>query len=430
VVSLEDASAGAFLKNISIVGGGWAGLAAAVRAVSSGWKVSLYEAAPQLGGRARKVVRNELHLDNGQHILIGAYRDTLALMRTVGVDIEGSLWRMPLALKYFDGSGIQLKNIPAPINVLVGVLNATGWSWPDKGRFLWQTMQWQRQQFHCDPALSVTDICTGVPPVIMRQLVEPLCVSALNLPCNKANAQIFLRVLKDALLGEAGSSDMLIPRVDQSQLLPDKALEWLMQHGAQVFTHQRIADLRELPPSHKVLACPAWEAAALVSHLNPSWASQALGMRHTSIATVYLQTNDAIDWPLPLMALNSHATAPAQFAFDKGRISQRSEMQGVIAMVVSNSTDDKDALTQSVVRQAHEELGLKSLKTLLTVVEKRAAFACTPELFRPSMHIHDRVVACGDYIAGPYPSTLEAAVRSGIQVIDFLNNSALDENSV
>jgi hypothetical protein len=61
------------------------------------------------------------------------------------------------------------------------------------------------------------------------------------------------------------------------------------------------------------------------------------------------------------------------------------------------------------------------LKTLLTVVEKRAAFACTPELFRPSMHIHDRVVACGDYIAGPYPSTLEAAVRSGIQVIDFLD---------
>ena len=429
MVSLEDASTGAFLKNISIVGGGWAGLAAAVRAVSSGWKVCLYEAAPQLGGRARRVVRKELRLDNGQHILIGAYRDTLALMRTVGVDIQSGLWRMPLALKYVDGSGIQLQNIPAPINVLAGILTARGWSWPDKGRFLWQTLQWQRQQFSCAAGLSVTDICTGVPPVIMRQLVEPLCVSALNLPCDKANAQIFLRVLKDALLGEAGSSDMLIPRVDQSQLFPDKALEWLIQHGAQVFTHRRITDLRELPPSHRVLACPAWEAASLVSHLNPSWASQALGMQHTSIATVYLQTSDEIDWPLPMMALKSHATAPAQFAFDKGRISLRSEMQGVIAMVVSNSTGDKDALTLSVVRQAHEELGFKSLVHLLTVVEKRAAFACSPGLLRPSMHIHDGVMACGDYVTGPYPSTLEAAVRSGIQVIDFLNNSALDENS-
>ena len=374
-------------------------------------------------------MRNELHLDNGQHILIGAYRDTLALMRTVGVDIPSGLWRLPLALKYVDGSGIQLKNIPAPLNVLVGVLTAAGWPWPDKGRFLLQALQWQRQQFSCAAGLSVKEICTGVPPVIMRQLVEPLCVSALNLPCDKANAQIFLRVLKDALLGETGSSDMLIPRVDQSALFPDKALDWLTQHGAQVFTHRRITDLRELPPSHKVLACPAWEAAALVRHLNPSWASQALGMRHTSIATVYLQTNDAIDWPLPMMALNSHATAPAQFAFDKGRISQRPEMQGVIAMVVSNSTEDKDVLTQSVVGQAREELGFNSLKPLLTVVEKRAAFACTPGLLRPSMDIHDGVVACGDYVAGPYPSTLEAAVRSGIQAIDFFNNSALDENS-
>ena len=126
MVSLEDAGAGAFLKNISIVGGGWAGLSAAVHAVSSGWKVSLYEASPQLGGRARRVVRNELHLDNGQHILIGAYRDTLSLMRTVGVDIDSSLWRMPLALKYLDGSGIQLPDIPKPLNVIAGIVSAKG----------------------------------------------------------------------------------------------------------------------------------------------------------------------------------------------------------------------------------------------------------------------------------------------------------------
>ena len=429
MVSLEDAGAGAFLKNLSIVGGGWAGLAAAVHAVSTGWKVSLYEASPQLGGRARRVMRHEMQLDNGQHILIGAYRDTLALMRAVGVDVNRSLWRMPLTLKYLDGSGIQLQNIPAPLNILAGMLSAKGWSWPDKARFLWQTLQWQSQQFICEPGLSVTDICTGVPPVIMRQLVEPLCVSALNMPCDKANAQIFLRVLKDALMGEAGSSDMLIPRVDQSALFPDKALEWLTQHGAEVFTRRRITDLSELPHSQIVMACPAWEAAALVQHLNPTWASQALGMRHTSIATVYLKTKDEIDWPLPMMALNSHAKAPAQFAFDKGRISQRPEMQGVIAMVVSNSTGDKDDVTQSVLQQAREEIGLKDLMPLLTVVEKRAAFACPPGLIRPAMHINDGLLACGDYVAGPYPSTLEAAVRSGKQVIDFLNNPALDENS-
>ena len=429
MAGLEDASAGAFLKNLSIVGGGWAGLSAAVHAVSSGWKVSVYEAAPQLGGRARRVVKNEWHLDNGQHILIGAYRDTLALMHKVGIDTQHSLLRMPLALRYVDGSGIQLKDIPAPLNVLLGIVCAHGWTWSDKWRFIVQTLKWQRQQFNCEPFLTVSDICTGVPSAIMRQLIEPLCVSALNMPCSQANAQIFLRVLKDALMGGTGSSDMLIPRVDQSALFPDKAYEWLIQHGAEVFTHQRISDLGKLPPSKVILACPAWEAAQLVKHLNPSWAANAAEMAHTSIATVYLHTHTPIEWPLPVMALKSHAAAPAQFAFDKGRISQLQQLHGVIAMVVSSSEGDKDELTQSVLAQARDELGLASVQPLLTVIEKRAAFACPPGLVRPSMQIHDGVMACGDYVDGPYPSTLEAAVRSGIQVVDFLNNSALDENS-
>jgi hypothetical protein len=152
-------------------------------------------------------------------------------------------------------------------------------------------------------------------------------------------------------------------------------------------------------------------------------------MAHTSIATVYLHTHTPINWPLPVMALKSHAAAPAQFAFDKGRISQLQQLHGVIAMVVSSSEGDKDELTQSVLAQARDELGLASVQPLLTVIEKRAAFACPPGLVRPSMQIHDGVMACGDYVDGPYPSTLEAAVRSGIQVVDFLNNSALDENS-
>jgi thioredoxin reductase len=66
---------------------------------------------------------------------------------------------------------------------------------------------------------------------------------------------------------------------------------------------------------------------------------------------------------------------------------------------------------------------------LLTIVEKRAAFECPPHLVRPSMYVHEGVWACGDYVAGPYPSTLEAAVRSGEQAMAFLNNSLIDENN-
>jgi len=431
VASLENAGAGAFLKTLTIVGGGWAGLAAAVHAVNSGWKVKLYEAASQLGGRARGVVRDGLLLDNGQHILIGAYTHTLSLMQTVGVDIESYLLRMPLAVKYADGSGLQLQpGLPTPLNVIAGILSAKGWPWPDKWRFLRQAWQWQRQHFVCASDLSVSDICGGVPRSIMDQLIEPLCVSALNMPCNKANAQIFLKVIEDGLMGNAGCSDMLIPRTDLSMLFPVKAKDWLTRHGAEIVTNQRVTDLHFDEPSTVVLACPAWEAARLVRHLNPNWASLAEDLQHTSIATVYLRTHKTLNWPLPIMALKNSADAPAQFAFDKYRISQQAEMLGVIAMVVSHCNGDKETLTQAVLQQAHEQLGLESVEVLLTIVEKRAAFECPPHLVRPSMYVHEGVWACGDYVAGPYPSTLEAAVRSGEQAMAFLNNSLIDENNI
>ena len=102
---------------MTIIGGGWAGLAAAVRATQKGFAVRLLEAAPQLGGRARRVVHEGLSLDNGQHILIGAYRDTLQLLHTVGVATEATLLRLPLHLKRGDGQGLALASLPAPLNL-------------------------------------------------------------------------------------------------------------------------------------------------------------------------------------------------------------------------------------------------------------------------------------------------------------------------
>ena len=87
-------------------------------------------------------------------------------------------------------------------------------------------------------------------------------------------------------------------------------------------------------------------------------------------------------------------------------------MQGMLALVVSDCTLERDAVTAAVLRQAQQQLGL-NLEWLTTVVEKRATFACTPGLQRPPMQVAKGVWACGDHVAGPYPATLEGAVRSG-----------------
>ncbi len=417
------------MNQVTIIGGGWAGLSAAVHAVNSGWQVRLLEAAPQTGGRARRITHQGLALDNGQHILIGAYRDTLALMRLVGVDTDKHLWRMPLTLRTPDGDGLRLPALPAPLNLLAGIVSARGWSWADKWSLIRRAIQWQQQHFECSPSMSVAELCRGLPAAVMELMIEPLCVSALNLPPAQASAQVFLRVMQDALLGGTGSSDMLIPCVDQSSLLPDAAVQWLKQRGAEVATGHYVEDLSPYLSSPVVLACPSWEAARLTQSINPAWSAQAASLQHTAIATVYLQAHAKVDWPYPVMALRSSELAPAQFAFDKAKLSGETAMQGVIAMVVSASLGDREQISQAVLAQAREQLGLPLATVLFAVLEKRAAFACTPDVDRPSAQPGDQVVACGDYVQGPYPSTLEAAVRSGIEAVALLKGLHMRENT-
>ena len=416
MAGLENASLGALLKTVTVIGGGWAGLAAAVRATQLGFQVRLFEAAPQLGGRARRVMHDDMALDNGQHILIGAYTSTLGLMRTLGVPIDQCFHRQALDLRYPDEEGLRLNNLPAPWNVLMGVVTAKGWAWRDKWAFLQRARVWQNDGFVCGTHTSVGALCQGLPPLVMQDFIEPLCVSALNMPSNQASGSVFLRVLKDALMSGKGSSDTLIPRTDLSLLLPDLALDWLQSRGTEVVLGERVTSL---PQGRVLLACSARQAAELTQTLAPNWSAQASALQHTAIATVYVRTPNQLKWPSPMLALRHNAQHPAQMAFDKGRLSGSVALRGVLAFVVSHCTEERAAITTAVMQQAQQQLGI-DLEWLTTLVEKRATFACTPGMQRPSMQVVENVWACADYVAGPYPATLEGAVRSGFEAAQAL----------
>jgi predicted NAD/FAD-binding protein len=212
---------GTRVPSLAVVGAGWAGLAAAVRACERGFAVSLYEMAPQAGGRARRI--DAVH-DNGQHILIGAYRHTLALMRAVGADPERLLLRLPLELRFPDGRGLRLppgRPLPAFARAVLG---ATGWTWPERLALLATASRWAACGFRCDAALSVDTLCAALPRAVRELLIDPLCVAALNTPAREASAAVWLRVLRDALFGGPGSADLLLPTAPLSALLPEPAL--------------------------------------------------------------------------------------------------------------------------------------------------------------------------------------------------------------
>ena len=440
---------------VAVIGAGWAGCAAAIEATQLGHSVTLFESARVAGGRARRVdcsVNGQpLALDNGQHILIGAYTETLRLMQTLGVDPGSSLLRQPLRLQFPNGEGLAFPRSavfaawpggprwPAAWQAAWGIAMARGWAWGDKVSLLRLALRWRADGFVCAPGLSVAALCKGLSPRALRGLVEPLCVSALNTPAERASAQVFLRVLKDALFSQPGGADLLLPRTDLSALLPDAALVWLAARGpaprlgvrVQALTRSATgwqlsasgsADLDNTEENFDavLLACPPPEAARLATGTMADWAARAAGLQHEPIATVYARVvsgeRAANKLPQPMLALHCSADAPAQFVFDRGQLGGP---DGLLAFVVSASVGDKALLSAQVLAQGQAQLGLQ-LELVQTIVEKRATFACIPGLLRPAANIAPGLLACGDYVAGPYPATLEGAVRSGLQAARLL----------
>jgi squalene-associated FAD-dependent desaturase len=417
---------------VAVVGAGWSGLAAAVHATVSGAQVSLFDMARDAGGRARSTPHEQAdgwgQLDNGQHILIGAYRDTLDVMRQVGADPEQLLHRLPLTLAYPDGSGLRLppgRAVPAFVR---GVLGWSALPWPARWGLLRLAVAWRLAGFVCPSGMTVAQLCASAPPQVYAELIEPLCVAALNTPAHQASAQVLLNVLRDALFGPPGAADLLLPRAPLSELLPAPALRWLGAQGADVALGRRVQNLVRhaghwqvdgQPFDRVILACSAAEAARLAAAIAPGWAARTGAIGYQPIMTVWLKAPGA-HWPQPMLALRAGPDSPAQFGFDLGALGGPAQ---VYALVISGAeawvARGAAQTAEAVQRQLQAACAGTSLWPTRGVdmvavrSEKRATFACTPALDRPDPFIAPGLWAAGDYIAGPYPATLEGAVRSG-----------------
>lgn len=430
---------------LAIIGAGWAGMAAAVQGTLAGHHVSVFEASHSLGGRARsldgqRADATPVTLDNGQHILIGAYSESLRLLQLVGVDLPSALLRQTLTLRFPDGKGLQFPNWPAPLDALAGLLVARGWSLTDKWLALLEMTRWQRQGFTCHESLSVAQLCQRLSPRVQTELIEPLCLSALNRPPDQASASVFLRVLRDAVRGPSGSSHLLLPRVSLSELFPAPARRWLDARGCAIELGSRVHKLslsgsqwqvQERAFDRVILATPARDAVKIVSLSTPNfpatrarsseaWLSLCNDLQFDAIATVYAWASNAtLTHPMLALRSGTHGSAagPAQFVFDRGQLGGPA---GLLAFVVSASTLERKTLQTQVLEQARQQLGLE-LQVVQTIVEKRATFACSPALRRPGASVCDGLLACGDYVAGPYPATLEGAVRSATAAVAALS---------
>jgi squalene-associated FAD-dependent desaturase len=426
-------------RSVAVVGGGWAGCAAGAELAAAGLSVTLFEAAAELGGRGRRValeLDGATHrLDNGQHLMIGAYSAIAAVLGTVGESLDRLIERRPFELSYPDGFSITASRLPAPWHLVTALLRARGLPWSDRWAMtrLLRTLEADQWQVRPDRDVRGWLEAQGQSDTLIARLWRPLCIAALNTPLSEASAQVFANVLRDSLGADSAASMLWLPRSDLSALLPEAVERFVSAHGGAVQRGIRVETIGPAEGGFRldpglgrfdavVYAAPPAQLGRVASAFAPalSGALDAIeDFAYQPICTVYLKYD--VDPPLP-RGFTALLDDPGQrdygqWAFDRGALDPAN--RGVVAVVVSASGAHDDeplsALCEAVAGQLTRALRLPRPRAARAIVEKRATLAARPGLRRPpnATPIPGFVVA-GDWTASDYPSTLESAVRSGL----------------
>jgi hydroxysqualene dehydroxylase len=433
--------------DIVVIGGGFAGLSAAVALADAGARVTLCEARPGLGGRATAFTDPATgeRVDNGQHVLIGCYHETFAFLRRIGTDGLVALDDR-LSVDFVDRQGtrtrLQSASLPPPWHLLGGLARWSALSWLDRLAAL-----------RLGPAMrrAARAVSSGEPLVMqpgetldrwlvrhgqtdrLRELLwEPLAVAALNQPASQVEAGLFVRVLAQMFGGTPRDSAIGLPRVPLDELYALPAAHYLSQHGSGVRVNakarivcsgDRVAAVEiageRLTPSAVVCAVP-WHAVSRVIDPAPAALAPLLSsadrMASSPIVTVNLWLDRAVT-DVPFIGLPGRVM---QWVFDKRhafgtKASHLSLVSSGAADIVARANEDLIDLAVAEVRDSLPSARDARVERATVVREKRATFSLAPgEPPRPEpVTLIKGLILAGDWTATGLPATIESAVVSG-----------------
>ena len=441
--------------HVAIIGGGCAGLSAAATLVECGYQVTVFEASSQLGGRARTVVvenNNLMHLlDNGQHILLGAYKETLALLAKIGIDEKKVFLRLPLQMHMFSSTAksiFSLKSahyLPAPFNMLLGLLFCKGLSFSERIEAIKLVARLKKMQFQIanDTPLNRFLINQYQTSKLMAMLWEPLCLAALNTPIQEASARIFLNVLRDSFSGSKHNSDFLLPRLDLSQIISQPLSHYIQARHGTIKLNRRVRSIESTKDSagkegfaletrdgksffsHVIIAVSPARLEILLEDLPKlkHVLMQTQSYAYQPIYTIYLQYPSETRLPNVMSGMSDNI---GQWVFDRGQLCGQ---KGLVAVIVSaegkHQKLTQDDLALRVAREIiHAFPNMPKPLWHKVIAEKRATFSCEANLARPTNKtLQPNLFLAGDYTYADYPATIEGSVRSGIKCAELIANS-------
>lgn len=428
-------------KSVAVIGAGWAGLAAAHTLQQHNIRVHVFEQSHTLGGRARKVHSRKLGrtIDNGQHLLIGAYSETLALMQALGLDEKEQFLRLPLDISTLNQDfRLCLKSaLPAPLDFLLALLGARGLPFTDKCKLIRALISLKRQKWQVPQAQTVGNWLRQEKqtPFLYQAFWEPLCIATLNTHTDKASMQLFARVLQHSTDAGKQASDFLIPRMDLSALWAEKlSAEITIAYGKSIQSIQMTSTGYQIDGwdvEGVILATPPTQCAKIMASLPGSENQPALmkalqQFSFNPILTITLELEKNWDLPLPLYLLKTDNPQqdPGQWLFMRSRFMKDTSKSArpEITIVISQANEwlDKDKTEiirlaiEQLARQAPANLPLPGVTAWDIITEKKATFSAEPGLQRlPNPTAWPGLYLAGDWTDTGFPGVLEGAVKSG-----------------
>ena len=391
---------------VAVVGGGLAGLSAALELVDGGHEVTLHEARPTLGGAVQTLPRREGDPepppDNGQHVALGCFSEYLRFLDRVGQ--SGSVRRVPLELPVLDEHGRSASISPSALALLALPARLARRAAADPAAL----MRWgdARGETFADALRA-----RGQSQRAIDRFWDVFIRPALNLRSEEASAEAGDFTVRTALLGERSDSDLLLPARPLGEMHGDAAGRALEAAGATVLTNARVESLDELGADAVVVAVPPGESAQLLGEPEPE-------LEDSPIVSVHLWF-DRVLLGSPLAALLG---SDAHWVFDRGALTGSSPDRGQYLTVVSSGAPELmelrgRELVERIGAELTGRLGPAELLWSRVSREPAATIAVRPgsERHRPGPRTSwPNVTRAGAWTATGWPATMEGAIRSGL----------------
>ena len=419
-------------KHVAIIGAGVSGLSAAIhldRLAGENTQITIFDARRQAGGRTRSYIDRETQdtLDNGQHLLMGCYRDTLEYCGLIGTADQID-WQETMEIPFFTGPGeshsLRLAKLPSPFHLLYGLISTGLLSFSEKLAALrfGQALKSKRSFEGMTCAQLMAE--TRQPASLVTKLWEPMVLAVLNASVEQASASAFVEAFRLIYFGKRQDASLIFPKVGLSELLIDPAVEQLEARGHALRLGQPISKISAGLVVSTLIDDEEFDAVILAATVGPDISIPIAlpTIEYSPILNAYFWLDkQVLDFPVTAFIgrdLQWAFTRPTGFGGQRLALT----VSAAGSLIEKSNQELTELLWSDLQALVPAARSAKLLKSQI-IKEKRATPLFTPEADAARPTVETAITGlylAGDIVQNGLPATIEGAIRNGKRAAEMV----------